>query len=311
MIKKVVKTSLIIVGLLLILIMVFFGHRDIPLDDLKAKYAQPPSSFVSVDGMEVHYRDEGADSIPIVLVHGTGSSLHTFNDWAVQLKTSHRVIRMDLPGYGLTGPFPEGSYSIDSYVNFVNHFLTTLGIEKCVLAGNSLGGRIAWSYAVKYPEMVDKLILIDASGYSSEAKSVPIAFKIAQIPLIKNIFKFITPRDVVKSSVENVYADKTKVTDELVDRYFELTLREGNRQAFIDRFDIKPDTTAHLAIKSIQQRTLVLWGEQDYLIPVEKAYQFHNDLPNDTLVIMGDVGHVPMEESPNQSLDVVISFLNY
>ena len=308
---KIIKIILLGIGVLIILIALFFGYQDISLQDLKAKYAPVPSSFISVDGMDVHFRDEGdvTDSIPIVLIHGTGSSLHTYNDWTSKLIMDHRVVRMDLPGYGLTGPFPHRDYSINNYVVFLKHFLETLGIKSCVLAGNSLGGRLAWNFTSEHPNMVEKLILIDASGYPSKAKSTPLAFKIAQTPIIKNIFTFITPRFIAKASVENVYEDKTKVTKKLVDRYFELTLREGNRQAFIDRFRIPSDTNSHKKIKLIAQRTLILWGEQDKLIPLKMAYQFHNDLANDTLIILKDVGHIPMEESPVQSLAPVISFL--
>jgi pimeloyl-ACP methyl ester carboxylesterase len=310
--SKIIKILLFSIGVLVILIISLFGYRDIPVEDLKIKYASATSSFISVDGMNVHFRDEGdpADSIPIVLIHGTGSSLHTFDQWTARLKSNHRVVRMDLPAYGLTGPFPHGDYSIDNYVDFLQHFLNSLGIEKCILGGNSLGGGIAWNFTAKYPGKVAKLILIDASGYPSRAESVPVAFRIAQTPVIKNIYTLITPRFVARSSIENVYSDKSKVTDSLVDRYFELTLREGNRQAFIDRFDAKNDTSAYQKIKLIEQKTLVLWGEQDKLIPKEKAYQFHKDLPNDTLVVMENIGHVPMEESPDQSLEVVLSFLN-
>ena len=308
---KIIKILLSSLCFSAILIFSVCGYRDIPLEDLKAKYATSPSSFISVNGMDVHFRDEGdaTDSIPIVLIHGTAASLHTFNDWTAQLKQDYRVVRMDLPAYGLTGPFPNRNYSIDNYVDFIVDFLDSLEIKKCVLGGNSLGGGIAWVFTSKYPEMVDKLILIDASGYPSEAKSVPLAFRIAQIPLVKNLFTFITPRFVVKTSIENVYADKTKISEELVDRYFELALREGNRQAFIDKFEVPTNLIAHNNIKLIEQRTLILWGEKDLLIPVEKAYKFHQDLPNDTLVILSNVGHVPMEESPNQSLEAVLSFL--
>lgn len=308
---KILKIAGISIVLLAIIIVLLFGYRDIPLLDLKTKYATAPSSFVAVDGMNVHFRDEGdpTDTIPIVLIHGTGSSLHTFEDWTTQLKNDYRVIRMDLPAYGLTGPFPDRNYSMDNYVNFIKNFLTALGIKKCVLGGNSLGGGIAWNFTTKYPEMVDKLILIDAAGYPTKAERLPLAFKIAQTPFIKNIFTYITPRFVAKASVENVFADKTKVTETLIDRYFELTLRKGNRQAFVDRLNTKKEMSTHQNIALIEQQTLVLWGEQDQLIPVKTAHQFHQDLPNDTLVIMKNVGHVPMEERPNQSLESVLLFL--
>lgn len=308
---KILKIILSFTILVIIGIVIFFGHRDISLKDLKAKYDNTESSFISVNGMDVHFRDEGdrTGSMPIVLIHGTGSSLHTFDIWSDSLKKSNRVIRMDLPAYGLTGPFPDANYSIANYTTFIKNFLTALDIKQCILAGNSLGGQIAWNFALEQPDMVKKLILIDAAGYPMNSKSVPIAFKIAKTPVLKSLFTYLTPRFLVRSSVENVYFDKSKVTDSLVDRYFELTLREGNRQAFIDRFETSTDTNTHNNIKSIQQPTLILWGAEDLLIPIENAYLFQEDLPNNTLVIMNDIGHVPMEESPMESLNLVHEFL--
>lgn len=266
---------------------------------------------MALDGMNVHYRDEGKspDSIPIVLIHGTGSSLHTFDDWAEELKKTRRVIRMDLPGYGLTGPFPEPDYSIDNYVDFVDEFLDALGLDLCIIGGNSLGGHIAWRYTLEYSQRVTKLILIDAAGYPNKSKSEPIAFRVAKTPVLRNALTFITPKSIARSSIENVYADKTKVTEELVDRYFELTLRAGNRRAFIDRFSAKKDPNAYKRIPQIQQPTLILWGDLDELIPPENAERFHRDLPIDTLVILENAGHVPMEEIPERSLDAVVGFL--
>ena len=298
-------------GVFIVLIISFFGYQDIPLNQLKKKYSDSNSFFVRIGEMDIHYRDQGdkKDSIPIVLIHGTASSLHTYDNWVSKLAINHRVIRMDLPGYGLTGPFPNRDYSFDNYVAFLKVFLEKIGIKSCILAGNSLGGNIAWRFTTEYSEMVDKLILIDAAGYPMKSKSIPLAFKIAQIPVIQDIFTFISPKFIAKASVKNVYKDKTKVNKKLVDRYFELTLREGNRQAFIDRFKVKYDTISHKKIKLIYKRTLILWGEDDELIPLEMAYLFHKDLPNDTLVILKDVGHVPMEESPNKSLRPFIEFL--
>lgn len=308
---KIGKILLFFILLLVVVSAIMFGHKDIPVDELKAKYAPSPSSFISVQGMDVHYRDEGnaRDSIPLVLIHGTGASLHTFDAWSKELETERRVIRMDLPAYGLTGPFPDRNYSIENYVEFISNFLNALEIKDCIIGGNSLGGQIAWNFTVDHPERVDKLILIDAAGYPFESESKPLAFKLATTPVLKNVLKFITPRSLVESSVKNVFADKTKVTEELVDRYFHLTLREGNRDAFVDRFAAKTESAAYADIKTIEQRTLILWGEKDELIPVQYAHQFQEDLPNDTLVVLKNVGHVPMEESPKESLSHVLDFL--
>ncbi len=308
---KIIKRVILLLVLIALVMSVLFGYRDMPLDELKSKYASAPSVFMSIDGMDVHFRDEGnkLDSIPLVLIHGTGSSLHTFDDWADNLKEDYRVIRMDLPAYGLTGPFPDRNYSIDNYVVFIKNFLASLGIKRCRLAGNSLGGNIAWNFTLQYPDMVDKLILIDAAGYPASSKSIPVAFKIARIPVLNNMFTYISPRFIVEASVKNVYADKSKVTDAIVDRYFELSLREGNRQAFVDRLSFHDKVNAHLNIKNIRQPTLILWGAEDLLIPIEKANLFHEDLPNDTLAIIKNSGHIPMEESPMASLKPLRSFL--
>ena len=163
---KILKIILSLIVLLIVAVIIMFSHRDIPLDDLKIKYANSNSSFVAVNKMDVHFRDEGVqtDTIPIVLIHGPGASLHTFNAWSDRLKKSHRVIRMDLPAYGLTGPFPDGNYTIAHYTALLKDFLTALNIKQCVLVGNSLGGEIAWNFTLEQPGMVTNLLLIVAAG---------------------------------------------------------------------------------------------------------------------------------------------------
>ena len=311
LVAKTLKVVVLVLVVLLTLSAVFFGYTDKPLSELKANYATAPSAFLQLDDMEVHYRDEGnkADSLPLVLIHGTGSSLHTFDAWTTVLKKEKRVIRMDLPAFGLTGPFPNRNYSMEHYVAFIHHFLMAMGIEQCIIGGNSLGGNIAWNFTVQHPQLVQKLILIDAAGYPLQSQSVPIGFKLARTPVLNKLMTFITPKWMVTASLKNVYADPSKVNDALVTRFFDLTLREGNRQALVDRMNLPPDTAKLAMLKTIQQPTLILWGEQDLLIPVQYAYRFQNDLPNDTLVVLKNSGHVPMEESPQESLVPLLHFL--
>ncbi|MEY3678216.1 MAG: hypothetical protein RI924_357 [Bacteroidota bacterium] len=291
-----------------------FWKNDIPLAQLKQKYAPAPSEFIPVEGLQVHYRDQGKllDSLPIVLLHGTAASLHTWEAWVKGLESEHRVITLDLPAYGLTGPHPAGNYSVDFYVDFIHQFLQQLGVSKCIVGGNSLGGYIAWNYALKYPQQTAKLILVDAAGYPVKSESIPIAFQLAGLPLIKNIFKYVTPRPVLQKSIENVYGDPERIDEALVDRYFELSLREGNRAAFIERmssFKKNGLDQHHTKIKSILTPTLIIWGERDLLIPISLARRFEEDLPNDTLVIFPSLGHVPQEEDPALTLKVVQDFL--
>ena len=147
---KFLKIFLVLIISSAICILLFFVRLDMSLDELKLKYTNKHSSFLSMNGMDVHFRDEGnqTDSIPIILIHGTGSSLHTFDTWVNNLKDSSRVIRMDLPAFGLTGPFPDQDYSISNYTSFLKEFLIALKVKQCVLAGNSLGGEIAWNFTL-------------------------------------------------------------------------------------------------------------------------------------------------------------------
>jgi pimeloyl-ACP methyl ester carboxylesterase len=308
---RIVKFGLAFVVLLLAGLCALYWENDIPLENLVTKYANIESQFIEIDGMSVHYREEGnqTDTIPVILIHGTGSSLHTWEGWVQELKPQRRVIRLDLPAYGLTGPNSNGDYSPEFYVEFMNHFLTKLGVKQCVMGGNSLGGAITWAYALKYPEKVTKMILVDAGGYPMESKSVPMAFQMAKIPVIKDLIKYITPRSVIEKSVQNVYVNKAKVTPDLVDRYFELSLREGNRDAFVKRINQGIINDKYLKISSLRMPTLILWGDGDLLIPIDNAEKFHHDLPNDTLVVFKNLGHTPMEEDAHTTVAIVKDFL--
>ena len=289
----------------------FYWKNDIPLDTLKSKYTTAASAFVDVMQMQVHYRDEGNknDSLPLVLIHGTGASLHTWEESVKLLTDSFRVITLDLPAYGLTGPNPKRIYSQAFYVQFIDEFLKRIHVNKCIIGGNSLGGAIAWNYTYEHPTKVEKLILIDAAGYPMISESKPIAFTLAQIPVLKHMLNYITPRFLAKKSVMNVYDDPSKVTEKVVDRYFDLFLREGNRQAFVDRMNFSTYPDHLIRLRTIKTPTLIVWGENDKLIPIENAQKFHADLPNDTLVVLEKTGHVPMEENPNMTVDVIRLFL--
>ena len=284
---------------------------DRPVSELKARWAPPPSSFVDVAGMSVHVRDEGVrdDPAPIVLLHGTSASLHTWEGWARALAGKRRVIRFDLPGFGLTGPAPDNVYTIQRYAAFTVAMLDKLGVQRCVLAGNSFGGYVAWVTALTAPERVDKLILVDAGGYAQQPVSVPIGFRIAQLPILNKLAQFTLPRSVIESSLRNVYGDPGKVTPELVDLYYAMTLRQGNRQALAQRFtQAVPGALAH-RIPEIKQPTLILWGGRDRLIPPANAERFRRHIAGSRLVLFDHLGHVPHEEGPAETVAAVSLFL--
>lgn len=306
------KIVVFIFAILLIGGIIYF-KKDIPPEKLIEKYANADSKFMRLMGMNVHYRDEGNpnDSLPLILIHGTASSLLTWDSSVQLLKKQHRIIRFDLPGYALTGPNPEKDYGFDFYTQFVDSCINRLRISRCFLAGNSLGGGIAWHYTLAHAEKVARLILVDASGYVNSIKpNGALGFKLAQIPVLNQLLKWITPRVIVKKSLEDVYGNHSKITAALVDQYYDMLLRTGNRQAFIDRMRSGFGSSEESdKIKEINTPTLIIWGEKDGLIPVENAYLFQRDIPNSRLEILKGVGHVPMEEEPKRFAQIVSAFL--
>jgi pimeloyl-ACP methyl ester carboxylesterase len=284
---------------------------DRPVEALTARWAQPPSQFAEIAGMRVHFRDEGPRdaALPIVLLHGTGASLHTWDGWTAAIADQQRVIRYDMPGFGLTGPAPDANYTIENYARVVLAVLDHLGVERCVLVGNSLGGYVAWATTVLHPDRVAKLVLVDAGGYPYESQSVPIGFRIARTPVLRDLMRDVLPRSVVESSVRNVFGDPAKVTPELIDRYFDMTTRAGNRLALGQRMaQTQPGDLAQ-RVPEIKVPTLILWGGRDRLIPPVQGDRFHREIAGSRLALFEDLGHVPQEEDPAQTVAALKAFL--
>lgn len=284
---------------------------DRPVESLVARWAPPPSDFLDLDGQLVHLRDVGprGDPVPIVLLHGTSASLHTWEGWAAALSHTRRVVSFDLPGFGLTGPRADGRYGLDDDAGFVLKVLDRLGLQRVVLGGNSLGGRIAWRIATLAPTRVDRLILVDAAGLPGSIHAVPLAWQIARLPGLGRIGEWLLPRAMVVQGLIAVYGDPQRITDELVDRYFELTLRDGNRAALRERLaQYVPGEHADL-IAGIRQPTLILWGGRDSVISPDAAAGFERLIPGSRRVMFDTLGHVPQEEDPAATLVPVKAFL--
>jgi pimeloyl-ACP methyl ester carboxylesterase len=289
---------------------------DRPVQTLVARWAPPPSDFIDVKGQVVHLRDVGprGDPVPIVLLHGTSASLHTWEGWTAVLGRSRRVIAFDLPGFGLTGPF-AGSYARDdyrgdTYARFVLDVMDALQVPRAVIGGNSLGGEVAWRAVSLAPQRFERLILVDASGYELTPNAVPLGFRIASIPVLNRIGEHLLPRALIAQSVAQVYGDPAKVTDAVVERYFELTLREGNRRALGLRMQQMEAGTQVERLKALKLPTLVLWGGHDRLIPPAMAQRFAADLGGAKVIVFDGLGHVPQEEDPARTVQPVLEFLS-
>ena len=299
------KIFVLFSGAILTLILVA-RTPNVSVETLKKQYTDSNSQFISVDGLEVHYKDEGR-GFPIVLLHGTSASLHTWDAWTKELIKNYRVIRMDLPAFGITGPNATNQYDLETYNRFLEQFLNQLKVDNFVLAGNSLGGSIGWYYASDHQEQVKQLILLDPGGFPSE-KEHPLIFRLAEIPVVNQLLKHITPRSFVKDNLKEVYFDDSKISEALIDRYHQMILREGSRKAFIEKANLEvQDDTDRLSL--VKAPTLIIWGEDDLWIPVGNAVRFMKELANSSLIVMEETGHVPMEERPAESVAHALKFI--
>lgn len=289
-----------LLGLLILAVLILIGagiRLDVPVEKVKAKYANEQSRFVTIDGLSVHYRDEGK-GFPLVLLHGAPSSLHSFDGLTSELSKKYRVIRLDLPGYGLTGPNRTGDYSLQFYMKFLDAFLTAIRVDSCSLAGHSFGGRLAGEFSYAHPERVKKLVLIAAGGYPFKDEGV-LAEKMAQNTFLRPIVRYVTPRFFIAMNLKQAFGQDVKVADETIDRYYDLMLREGNRDTFIAMCNRIPEDIS-LHVKKLRVPTLILWGNVDTVIPTEYAERFHRDIPGSRVILYDGIGHVPQEVMPGK-----------
>lgn len=287
------------------------GMRTIPTTMLEEDYEKPNSRYMEIDGVRMHYTMEGKGP-PVLLLHGVMASLHTWDGWVPLLKESFTVIRVDIPGFGLSESFSDDSrYTPEYAASFVEKARQKLGLEKLSIVGNSLGGFIAWYYATKYPTRVDKLILIDPASYPQD---LPFIVGLASGHLFGAAAQLSTPRFIVKRNIRKVYGNPDNVTDDTIDRYHALLLREGHRHSMVQYFRVlkKYSATEELVrhIPEIQAKTMLMWGEKDRWVPVELVQRWQHDLPGIEIKTYPEGGHIPMEEFPEETARDAFAFLS-
>ncbi len=312
---KWVKRGLLALLAVLVIAFLIFRTPDTDAAEMRAKYGAPPSQFVEIGGgVTVHLRDEGPRDAPaIMLLHGSNADLHTWDPWADALKGKYRVIRFDQVGHGLTGPDPKDDYSRDNYVADILEVADKLGLKTFLLGGNSMGGKHALAFAVKYPERLTGLVLVDAAGGpmlklarkkddDSSSSSGNIGFKIARMPGVNLLVEQITPRSLIAQSLEQSVSVKSVVTEQAIDRYWELLRYPGNRRATLKRFSMPYDPLTEAEIAGMTVPTLILWGEEDRLIPLAAGEWLGKTMPDNSLVTYPKVGHLPHEEAVEATL---------
>lgn len=286
---------------------------DIPYADLEAKYAGPASRYLTLpDGVRVHYRDQGKrDGQPLVLLHGFSASLHTWEPWVGELAGDYRIVSLDLPGHGLTRT-PDGyALSTEGHVAVVQGVARALELDPFVLAGNSMGGAVAWNYALAHPDRLRGLVLVNAAGWprSEAPDSQPLAFKLMGNPVGRALLRNIDPRPVAEPGLKDAYLDEGLVTEAVVDRYVDFARAPGRRALLLapretPRTPTRPETFAKIATP-----TLVIHGDEDRLIPVADGRAMAGAIPGARLITYPKVGHIPMEQIAKQSAADVRAFV--
>lgn len=280
---------------------------DRDLRSLESRYLASPSDLVELEGLRLHLRDSGPKTAPaVIMVHGFGGSLHSWEPWAQALSGQHRVIRFDLPGCGLTAPDPSGNYTDARSMQLLLALMDRLGIARASLVGHSIGGRIAWTFAATHPERVDKLVLVAPDGFASPGFEYGRA---PEVPLSAELMRYVLPKPLLRMSLEPAYGNAAFLSDDLTTRYHDLMLAPGSREALLARMRQTILVDPVPLLQRIQAPTLLVWGEADAMIPVANAADYLKTMPHAKLVSLPGVGHLPQEEAAEQSIAAVQDFL--
>jgi len=288
------------------------SRADIPYATLQAQYGDAADRYLDLpDGVHVHYRDQGNPTgEPIVLVHGFAASLYDWQDWVTRLGGQYRVISLDLPGHGLTEA-PTGYHAhMDDMVGVIDALTTKLGVNHFVLVGNSMGGGVAWNYALRHQDRLDGLVLEDSvpppylpSHKVKQKGGNVVIFNLLQVPVLRGILTKVDLTPFIRQGLQAAMINRSLVTPALVQRYSDFSRAPGHRAILLGLQDgPKPDPTAvNAALGKLTVPTLVMHGKADGVIRYWEGQRTAKAIPGSTLILYDGVGHVPMEQIPDKS----------
>ena len=299
MLLKIIAVLAVLVGAAFLI----FRTPDTDREAMIAKYSNDASQFLEVgNGAKAHYRDEGNKAGPtLLLIHGSNGHIQTWEGVVGELADRYRLISLDLYGHGLTGPNPDEKYDVDAQIELITKVMDAAGVQKAVWVGNSMGGWLTWRAGLAVPDRISGLVLVDASGAQVDEKIEPyLGARLARTWLGQKIMPHVTPKSLIRTSLEQNYANPELISEELVSRYSDLLHFPGNRAAAVDRANVDRQREKWADVGQIDMPVLLLWGEQDTVVPVSHGRAFEAAITGSRLIIYPDAGHLPMEETPEQ-----------
>lgn len=309
-IKKVLKFCGALIVIMIVLLLVgAWVYRDVPAADTEARWAQPPSKFVTLDGVRLHYRDEGSGPV-VVLLHANYASLFMWEPWAAALRDRYRVIRLDLPAHGLTGPEPTGNYTLERIQALFERFVDERGLERFTVVGTSIGGTVAMRYTADHPERIERLVLISPGSLEARVRgrTTPV-----DVPRAADLLGYVLPKAFTRFMLTNDYGDPTRVSDAVVDEWYSMWMREGNRLAMLDLLRQYVSGGVEDKIRAVRVPVLLMWGEKNRRVPLALAYETRDLLVNSPQVrleVLPGIGHMLVQEAPAASAQIIRDYLD-
>lgn len=284
-------------------------YRDVPAREVEARWGEPPSQFIEIDGVRVHYRDEGAGPV-VVLLHANYASLFMWTPWVRALEGRYRLIRLDLPAHGLTGPDPGGNYTLPHMQKIFEGFVAAKGLERFTIVGTSLGGTVAMRYAVDHPERVERLVLISPGSLEPRVRGRTTP---AAVPRVADVLAYVTPKAFTRYLLRNDFGDPTKLREETVDEWYAMWMREGNRYAMLSLLRQYVSGGVEDKIRAVSVPVFLMWGEKNRRVPLALGYEFRDLLVNSPevrLAVLPGVGHMAVQEAPEASAELIGDYLD-
>ena len=312
MLKKFLKVIAILAIAVAIGLTVFWFSRPADVSFDEARTSIPHSEFshrASIDGVNLHYQEKG-NGTPLILIHGFTSSTYSWKDVFEPLSKNFRVIAIDLKGFGFSDK-PDGDYTRRAQSVLVTHLLDQLKIEKAWFCGNSMGGEVALNIALQIPGRVAGLILIDSAGVEVKGGG-SLAPGYLLVPGVGRMLMALalTSDKLIREGLLKSFYDDAKVTAERVAYYHQpLKTRGGQLAALrartqVGEFPVEP------MLGSITAPTLLMWGVEDELIPVEAGRKMTALIKNSQLITFEKCGHLPQEEMPERVVSEIIKFMD-